>query len=221
MAPYMENPSDGFVQPFCHSMVGRYRTSIERHRTTLLRLSLEPNMTTESTQLVINDESPRGRPPVAAATKAAFLAALASAKPGAHPFHEALKAANISRATVFRLRKDPAFEADFQRALTARVGDVADAIHSEAIDGTPILDEGGKEIGRRRNTRLLERLGEQHGLLPSSRPAVAVQVNQNSPVSADRDLTPEQRERLRELLHRRVIEGSAVEVPSDDGSDLI
>lgn len=177
---------------------------------------------------------------MSAATKVAFLAALASAKPGTHPFREALQAANISRASVFRLRKDPAFEADFQRALTARVGDVADAIHSEAIDGTPILDAEGKEIGRRRNTRLLERLGEQHGILPSSRPAIAVQVNQNGTAALASDqLDAERRGRLEALLHGRVLDGEAIEVSAesapasglpaasgealsvDDGSDLI
>lgn len=179
----------------------------------------------------------RGRPPVPALTLNVFLTALTDTM---HVGRSA-KLAGVDPSTLHHLRRrNPEFAAAWAAAMDGLPARVSDAIYEEAVEGTPIFNGEGKEIGRRRNTRLLERLGEQHGILPSSRPAIAVQVNQNGTASIASDqLDAGRRERLEALLHGRVLEGEAIEVsaapaqPSglpiasgetqleDDGADLV
>jgi phage terminase small subunit len=96
---------------------------------------------------------------------------------------ESAKVAGFSRATVYRHRAaEPEFAARWDTAIDTLAGRISDALIAEAIDGEPIVNGEGIVVGRRRNTRLLERLAIKHGLLEHEKPstAIAIQNNQNT-----------------------------------------
>ena len=128
--------------------------------------------------------------------------------------------AGIAKSIVYRMRKDDReFAARWEEALAVLPSRVLDAVVEEAIEGEPVVDRDGNVIGRRRNTRLLERLAEKHGIIDPQRPSVAVGVQVNA---------PDPREAVREELDRRIRARLAVrntvieaEVLEDDGDDLL
>lgn len=165
----------------------------------------------------------RGRPPVPAIKVEMFLTALA----GLHHIGRAAEAAGVDRSALYDLRaRDPDFAARWTAAMDGLPGRVADAVIETAIEGTPVLNEEGKVVGRRRDSKLLERLAETHGVLASRRPEVALQINNQSapaPAVNEQALEAELMRRLW-LLPAPVASGEVAEhepVPEDDGSDLV
>jgi hypothetical protein len=138
----------------------------------------------------------------------------------------ACRVTGLARSVLYLRREtDRAFAAAWDAALAGRPIQVADAIYDSAVNGEPVIDAKGNLVGFRRNTRLLERLGERHGVLPVRGPETALQVNVGALPAPGHPDTPESvRERIRAALHGDVIEGEAVEVaphPPEDGSDLV
>ena len=112
--------------------------------------------------------------------------------------------AGITKYIVYALRRaDPAFAKRWEEALEVLPSRVLDAVVEEAIEGEPIVSGEGVVVGRRRNTRLLERLAEKHGVIDTQRPAAAVQINNTQQAANDPKLVAavkQNSERLHALL---------------------
>lgn len=166
--------------------------------------------------------APAGDEPVVSRRVApAALERLLEVLAATHHEGKACAAAGIDRTTLWRMkRRDAAFAARVDAAMaTGLPVRVHDAVVEEALEGTPILDDNGREIGRKRNTRLLERLAEAHGILPTAKPAVAVQINNGStpvdPASMPA-LEAELRERLMPPVHTPATDAELRELAGDD-----
>ena len=132
--------------------------------------------------------------------------------------------ANISRAYVYKLRAtDTGFAQRWKDAIGELPERVLDAVVDEAVTGTPVLDEHGRLVGYRRNTKLLDRLATKHGVLDPERPTTAVQVNTNvqgAPAAPAATLADEEK-RLHEIAMRELRTITVEAIPVDPDEDIL
>lgn len=179
------------------------------------RDKLVPNRTNSESAAPDGVLTRAGRRPPTAEQREQLVASLLTTP----HFGKACEAAGLSRAAGYRLMgSDPEVKEAVALAREVYLRDLLDAVYVEAVEGRAPIKEG-EPVPRIRDNRLLA--AALRTLLGS--PAVAVNVQQNNGQPAGEQLvTPEAvRERIRAALQGRVLDGTATEVPADDGSDLI